>query len=103
VNTAVKLAETDPQGLAASVLPLEKILERFLKVPVDKEVGRRLGNGQNLGPDSLSEVITQSLQNVTMVCFFLPHDGPVVLARVKAAPDGKPSGMKILRQIHLSH
>jgi tRNA pseudouridine55 synthase len=103
VDLAVKLAETDKKSFGALVLPLETILERFLRVQVDGELSRQLGNGVNLGPDSLSSLISLSLQSVTTICFFLPEGGPVVLARVESHPDGKPARMKILRQIHLKH
>ncbi|MBW1808427.1 MAG: tRNA pseudouridine(55) synthase TruB [Deltaproteobacteria bacterium] len=103
VDQALQIEKLCKEDLAAAIIPIEKVLERYLKINVSQEIARRLEQGQLLGQDELNDMIPMQIQADTVVWFCSPDATVIVLANIISSPDQKISGMKFLRMLKISH
>jgi tRNA pseudouridine55 synthase len=100
LEDAISLEKLEQSALATAVIPLERLLDRFLAVSVGAETGLKLGHGQRL---SAAELAALGLRSITsqVVCFRPATNDLFVLAEINHDDAGE-AHMKILRLLYPS-
>jgi len=86
-------------NLPETMISLDEVLRRFVRVDAPAEIADRLVKGQCLGAETLAKLIPASFHGDNKVCFIAPGGSPVIMASVELDPAGRPASMKILRQL----
>ncbi|MBN2495651.1 MAG: tRNA pseudouridine(55) synthase TruB [Deltaproteobacteria bacterium] len=91
-----ELESLDPPALEERIIPLLEVLERFERIDVDEDLGRRLASGQHPDWTLLTRLGVQA-DSERLVWFHPPASRPLVLARLLPGDD---PAIEILRVLH---